>query len=238
MPKELERQLDVFSTQQGVTLFMTLLAAFKALLYSETGQDDLVVPCSFANRNQLETESLIGNLATGLPLRTRLSGVRTFRELLQRVRDVTLLAHDHPDIFWEPVVDGMSFLEEGDRGGLTTFRILFQLVKVPPAAQVASDLRITPLPVDTGKIRLDLSLFLSQADRLAGRFRYNRDVLDGARIKGLRDRFLRILAAVVADPERPLDELPFAAPVPQELDPLELVLSGEHELQPEVEEAR
>jgi aspartate racemase len=218
VPEELERQLEALSAQQGVTLFMTLLAAFKALLHCETGQDDLVVPCSFANRNQLETESLIGNFATGLPLRTRLSGVRTFRELLQRVRDVTLQAHDHPDIFWEPVVEGMSFLEAGDRGGLTTFRILFQLVKAPPAAQaeVASDLRITQLPVDTGKIRLDLSLFISQTDRLAGRFRYNRDVLDQARVLGLRDRFLRILAAVVADPECPLAELTLADPVPQD----------------------
>ncbi|HEY2738069.1 MAG TPA: condensation domain-containing protein, partial [Thermoanaerobaculia bacterium] len=195
----------------------TLLAAFTALLHGETGQDDLVVPCSFANRNQLETESLIGNLATGLPLRTRLSGVRTFRELLQRVREVTLLAHDHPDIFWEPVVEGMSFLEEGDRGGLTTFRILFQLVKVPPVTLAASDFRITRLPVDTGRIRLDLILFISQADRLSGRFRYNRDVLDEARVIGLRDSFLRILAAAVADPDCPLDELLLAAPVRQEL---------------------
>jgi len=241
VPEELERQLDLFSAQQGVTLFMTLLAAFKALLHDETGQDDLVVPCSFANRNQLETESLIGNLATGLPLRTRLSGVRTFRELLQQVRDVTLLAHDHPDIFWEPVVEGMSFLEEGDRGGLTTFRILFLLIKEPPpGAQVASDLRFSRLPVDTGKIRLDLSLRFSQSAQLTGRFRYNRDVLDKARVLSLRDRYLRILAAIVADPERPLSELPLAShPVSQELGTQDLaILPGEHQLQEVVEEAR
>jgi amino acid adenylation domain-containing protein len=212
VPQDLERKLEVLSARQGATLFMTLLAAFTALLHGETGQDDLVVPCSFANRNQLETESLIGNFATALPLRTRLSGARTFRELLQRVREVTLLAHDHPDIFWEPVVEGMSFLEEGDRGGLTTFRILFQLVKVAPAGQApaVSDLRMTRLPVDTGKIRLDLSLFLSQADRLAGRFRYNRDVLDEARVLAMRDRLLRIVAAVADDPDCPLAELPLA----------------------------
>jgi amino acid adenylation domain-containing protein len=219
VPGEVEKQLETLSAQQGVTLFMTLLAAFQALLYAETGQDDLVVPCSFANRNQLETESLIGNLATGLPLRTRLAGVRTFRDLLQRVREVTLLAHDHPDIFWEPVVEGMSFLEEGDRGGLVTFKILFQLIKAQPAAvpQDDAEVRIAQLPVDTGRIRLDLSLFLSQTDRIAGRFRYNRDVLDPERVLGLRDRFLRILAAVAADPERPLDELLAEEAVLQEL---------------------
>jgi pristinamycin I synthase-3/4 len=219
VPAGLERQLDAFSARHGVTLFTTMLAAFKALLHHETGQDDLVVPCSFANRNQLETESLMGNLATNLPLRTRLAGVRTFRELLQRVRDVALQAHDHPDIFWEPVVAGMSFLEEGDRGGLTTFRIMFQLIKEPVAAEMASDLRITQLGVDTGKIRLDMSLYLTQGaepGRLSGRFRYHRDVLDRARVAGMRDRYLRILAAVVADPECPLAELPLADPLPQE----------------------
>ncbi|HBL26496.1 MAG TPA: non-ribosomal peptide synthetase, partial [Acidobacteria bacterium] len=207
VPEELERRLDAFSAHQGVTLFMTLLAAFQALLHLETGRDDLVVPCSFANRNQLETEALIGNLATALPLRARLHGVRTFRELLQRVRELTLLAHEHPDIFWEPVVEGMSFLEPGDRGGLTTFKILFQLIKSPQAPPVASDLQITQVPVDTGRIRLDLSLFLSQGERLAGRFRYNRDVLDAPRVAALRDRFLAILAKVVADPDCPLAEV-------------------------------
>jgi NRPS condensation-like uncharacterized protein len=215
IPEELEKELDALSSRHGVTLFMTMLAAFKALLHHETGQDDLVVPCSFANRNQLETESLMGNLAINLPLRTRLAGVRTFRELLQRVRDVTLLAHDHPDIFWEPVVAGMSFLEEGDRGGLTTFRIMFQLIKEPPVAEMPSALRITQLSVDTGRIRLDMSLYLTQGNGLSGRFRYHRDVLDQARVVALRDRYLRILAAIAADPDCPLAELPLAAPAPE-----------------------
>jgi NRPS condensation-like uncharacterized protein len=210
VPRELETQLDAFSARHGVTLFMTLLAAFKALLHFATGSDDLVVPCSFGNRNQIETENLIGNFATALPLRTRLAGVRTFGELLLRVRDETLLAQDHPDIFWEPVAQGMSFLAEGDRGGLTTFRILFELLKTPSAAGAGADLHVTRLFVDTGRISLDLSLFLTQGDRLSGRFRYNRDVLDAARVSGMLDRWLRILAAVAANPEIPLTELSLA----------------------------
>ena len=75
------------------------------------------------------------------------------------------------------------------------------------APPVASDLQITPVPVDTGRIRLDLSLFLSQGERLAGRFRYNRDVLDAPRVAALRDRYLGILAKAVADPDCPLAEL-------------------------------
>jgi hypothetical protein len=111
---------------------------------------------------------------------------------------VSLAAHEHPDILYEPVREGLS---------LETFRVLFQLAKLPPTGEALSDLTVTRLPVDTGKIRQDLSLFLSQSDRLGGRFRYNRDVLDPERVARLRDRFLEILAAVAEDADCPLAEL-------------------------------
>ena len=85
------------------------------MLHHETGASDIVVTCLFANRNQVEIESLIGNFYAGLPLRTRLAGARTFRELLARVRDVTLAAHEHPDILDEPVLEGMGLQDKEDR---------------------------------------------------------------------------------------------------------------------------
>jgi hypothetical protein len=213
IPEELEKSLEAFSRDHCVSLFITLLAAFKALLHHEAERDDIVVTSLFANRNQVEIENLIGNFYAGLPLRTRLSGAPTFRDLLERVRDVTLAAHEHPDILYEPVMEGLGFLEAGDRGGLATFRILFQLAKWPPAEQSLSDLKVTRLPFDTGKIRQDLSLFFSQSDGLVGRFKYNRDVLDRERVVRMRERLLQILRTVVADPDCPLAKL---AHVPDE----------------------
>jgi amino acid adenylation domain-containing protein len=207
VPAELERRLETFAAESCATLFMTLLAAFKALLALESGRDDIVVTCLFANRGQLETETLIGNFFAGLPLRTRLAGARTFRDLLARVRDVTLAAHEHPDILYEPAMEGLGFLEPGDQGGIATFRILFQLGKFPPAEQALAGLKLVRVPFDTGKIRQDLTLFFSQTDRLLGRFKYNRDVLDAETVVRLRDRLLHILTVVVADPDCPLDEL-------------------------------
>ncbi len=216
VPKELEVRLDALSGELSVTLFMILLAGFKVLLLHETGQEDIVVTCLFANRNQVEIENLIGNFYAGLPLRTQLAGTGTFRHLLDRVRDVTLAAHENPDILYEPVMQGMDFLGPGDRGGLATFRILFQLAKLPPPEQTVSNLKVLRVPFDTGKIRQDLSLFLSQSDRLAGRFKYNLDVLDQERVLSLRDRYLQILAAAVDDPDRPLSLLlPESAAPPQ-----------------------
>jgi acyl carrier protein len=214
VPKALEKKLEPFAAAHGVTLFMTLLAAFKALLRDATGQDDLVVTCLFANRTQPEIENLIGYFSTGLPLRT--SGARTFHELLERVRAVTLGAHEHPYILYEQVLDGASFLEPGDRGGIKSFRVMFQLIVAgPPSEQALTDIQVSRLPLDTGRIGQDLTLFLTQAGRLEGRFRYNRDVLDEERVTLLRDRFLQILAAGIADPDVPLAELlPREAGVP------------------------
>jgi non-ribosomal peptide synthetase component F len=187
-----------------VTLFMTLLTAFNVMLHQETRAEDIVIICLFANRNQMEIENLIGNFYAGLPLRTRFSGASTFRDLLARVRDVTLAAHEHPDILYEPVFEGMSFQDEEDRGGLETFRVLFQLAKLPPAGQGLSGLKLTRLPVQSAAMRKDLSLFLSQSGGLAGGFRYSRDVLDRERVLRMRNRYLQILEAVVADPDLPL----------------------------------
>ncbi len=187
---------------------MTLLAAFNALLHLETREDDIVVICLFANRNQPEIEPLIGNFYAGLPLRTRLSPALTFRELVGRVREVTLAAHENPDILYERVFAGMKFQDQEDEGGLETFRTLFQLTKLAPAGRTGpGDLKLTRLPIVNEGIRKDLSLFLTQSGRLGGRFKYNRDVLDQERVLRMRDRYLQILAALVADPDLPVAEL-------------------------------
>jgi acyl carrier protein/NRPS condensation-like uncharacterized protein len=215
LPQELARKLEAFAAAHCVTLFMTLLAAFEALLHHETGRDDIVVTSLFANRNQVEIENLIGNFFTGLPLRTRFAGLRTFRDLLERVRDVTLAAHEHPDILYGPVMAGMSFLETEERSGLAAFRVMFQFVKWPPAEQALADLNVVRLPFDTGRINQDLTLFFYQAEGLSGRFKYNRDVLDRERVIHMRDRLLEILSAVVTDPDRPLAELAPEISVPE-----------------------
>ena len=207
IPEELERKLEAFAAEHSVTLFMTLLTAFNVMLHHETGASDIVIICLFANRNQVEIENLIGNFYAGLPLRTRLAGARGFRELLLRVRDVTLAAHEHPDILYEPVFEGMDFQDKEDRGGLETFRVLFQLAKLPAAGEALSGLRLTRLPVESAAMRKDLSLFLSQSNGLAGGFRYSRDLLDRERVVRMRDSYLEILAAIVADPDLPIAEL-------------------------------
>jgi hypothetical protein len=105
LPKSLSEALEALSQQEGVTLFMTLLAAFQTLLYRYTQQEDIAVGSPIANRNRSEIEGLIGFFVNSLVLRTNLSGNPTFRELLSRVREVALGAYAHQDLPFEKLVE-------------------------------------------------------------------------------------------------------------------------------------
>jgi NRPS condensation-like uncharacterized protein len=105
LSSELAQGLKQLSRKEGVTLFMTLLAAFQTLLYRYTGQQDIVIGSPIANRNRTEIEELIGFFANTLVLRTHLSGNPSFRELLKRVREVCLGAYTHQDLPFEKLVE-------------------------------------------------------------------------------------------------------------------------------------
>src|SRR5580693_5151937 len=99
-------RLAVLSRQQGVTLFMTLLAAFQLLLLRYSGRADAPVGTPIANRNRAETEGLIGFFVNTLVLRADLGGDPAFTGLLARVRETTLAAYAHQDLPFEQVVEG------------------------------------------------------------------------------------------------------------------------------------
>ena len=104
LPKTLSKALEALSQQEGVTLFMTLLAAFQTLLYRYTQQEDIAVGSPIANRNRSEIEGLIGFFVNSLVLRTNFDGNPTFRSLLSRVREVSLGAYAHQDLPFEKLV--------------------------------------------------------------------------------------------------------------------------------------
>src|SRR5262249_5150642 len=103
LPEGLPDNLRRLGQEEGSTPFMTLLAAFKALLLHYTGQDDLVVGTPVANRARQETEGLIGFFVNSLALRTSLAGDPTVRDLLRRVRETTLEAYSHEELPFERV---------------------------------------------------------------------------------------------------------------------------------------
>ncbi|HWW76138.1 MAG TPA: amino acid adenylation domain-containing protein, partial [Pyrinomonadaceae bacterium] len=126
LTEELVGALKELSRKNGVTLFMTLLAAFKVLLSRYSGQEDVVVGTPIANRTHGELEPLIGFFVNMLALRTDLSGDPTVRELLGRVRETALDAYAHQDVPFEKLVDALQPERHLNRSPIFQTKLVFQ----------------------------------------------------------------------------------------------------------------
>lgn len=212
---ELSIALKTLSQQQGTTLFMVLLAVFKLLLSRYTGSEDIVVGSPIANRNRVELEGLIGCFVNTLVLRTQLSGNPTFRELLNRVREVTLGAYTHQDLPFEQLVEELK--PQRYLSHTPLFQVMFVLQNTPKAEIELSGLALSSLEFDSDSAKFDLTLFLEEtASGLIGNFEYNTDLFEAATINRMAGHLQRLLCEVVANPDCHLLELPLLTQAEQQ----------------------
>jgi amino acid adenylation domain-containing protein/non-ribosomal peptide synthase protein (TIGR01720 family) len=207
VPAELTRGLEALARREGSTLYMLLLAAFKTLLHSFSGQEDMVVGSNVAGRHLLETEGMIGFFVNMLVLRTDLSGNPAFRTLLRRVREVVLAAYTGQDVPLDRLARELRLKASG--GGSPLFQAVLSLHNTPePRVDVAAGLALSIIPfaVDTTPFDLVFNLRPS-ADGLRGGIQYSLDLFDAMTIERLRDRFIALLALIVARPEASLGEM-------------------------------
>ncbi len=194
----------------GATLFMTLLAAFQALLSRWSGRTDVVVGSPIANRDRLELEPLIGFFVNTLVLRTDLAGRPSFAAAVARARETALGAYAHQAVPFERLVEELE--PRRDLGRQPLFQILFQLQDTPPARTAAGDLVLERRDVDWGTTIFDLSLDLVEIPgglRMAAR--YATDLFDEPTILRLLSGFSALLDGAVREPGRPLADLPLLA---------------------------
>ncbi len=206
---DLTADLQVFGRRQGTTLFMTLLAAFKALLYRSTGQEDLLVGTPIANRNRAEIEDLIGFFVNTLVLRSDLSGGPSFRELAGRIRSEALAAYAHQELPFERLVEELS--PERSLAYTPLFQVMVVLQNTPAGELALPGLTLAPLDTAGGErsAKHDLTLFLEPAgESLDAAFVFRRDLFDRPTVERLLGHFINLLRAAVADPESPVGELP------------------------------
>jgi amino acid adenylation domain-containing protein/thioester reductase-like protein len=208
LSKTLTAALKALSQKEGVTLFMTLLAAFQTLLLRYTGAEDIPVGSAIANRHQLHVDKLIGFFANTIVLRTDVSGSPTFKELLVRVREVALTAYAHQDLPFEKLV--AKFQPERDLSRQALFQVVFALQNELPSQDLQlPNIQTTSLTIDNKTAKFDLFLQLSdKADGLTGWIEYNSDLFDSATISRLIGHFQTLLKAIVANPEKRISELP------------------------------
>ncbi len=198
---DLTQQLKALSRREGVTLFMTLVAGLKVVLGRYSGQEDVVVGTDVANRNRLETEGLIGFFVNQLVLRTEVRGEASVREVLGRVREVTLGAYANQDVPFEKLVEELS--PERDLGRSPLFQVKLVLQNVPQGETRAVGLNFSPFDATDGFAKLDLTLFLAEGpEGISGVAEYARDLYDAPSIAQLLGYLRRVLEAMAAQREQ------------------------------------
>ncbi|HEX7175267.1 MAG TPA: amino acid adenylation domain-containing protein [Pyrinomonadaceae bacterium] len=206
LPEHLSEALRALSRQEGVTLYMTLLAAFEVLLRRYTGQTDISVGSSVANRTRREIENIVGCFVNILVLRTDLSGDPTIGELLGRVREVCLGAYAHAELPFERVVGEVQ--TDRNLNHNTLFQVAFILMSAPAPDLQLPGLSLSRVEINHGLTEYDLSLMLAEeGQRLVGRLTYRSELFGRDTARRMLGHWRRILEGFVADPHRRLSEL-------------------------------
>jgi amino acid adenylation domain-containing protein len=214
----LTARLKRLGQERGATLFMTLLAAFKTLLYRYSHQTDITIGTPMGNRERTELEPLIGYFAEVLVLRTDLSGNPSFARLLEQVRARTLDAYGHRHTPFEKLVELAG--HERSLAFNPLFQVMFSIDEMPSQPGGPPGLQIEPIVSETGVSKFDLFLaMVHDQDGLGGTLEYSTDLFSAAAMAQMIASFQTLLEAIAADPDMPLAQLPLltAAAREQEL---------------------
>jgi aryl carrier-like protein len=203
---ELAATLNGFSRREGVTLYMTLLAAFQTLLYRYTRQKDIIVGTAIANRPVDEVGGLIGCFINTLAMRTDFSGVPRFSDVLRRVRESSLGAFAHQDMPFDKLVDELQL--ERNAGQTPIVQVAFGIQNSPMPALELPGLKLTPVEVDDGVARLDLTLWVEEdADGLKFAWNYSTDLFDAETIARMQAHYETLLRSILTNADAPVDAL-------------------------------
>jgi amino acid adenylation domain-containing protein len=209
LPKSLTEALKGLSRQEGATLFMTLLAAFKILLSRYTGQQDIVVGSPIAGRNRAEIEGLIGFFINTLVLRTDLSGDPSFRELLRRVREVALGAYDHQELPFEKLVEELQ--PERDLSRTPLFQVFFNMLNLESLEDHRPELNgltAEPLLFFEPDSKFDLTIYARESNEgIHLTLVYNADLFCEDRIVETLEQLKYLLSQIGDNPDKRISEL-------------------------------
>ncbi|NEP09968.1 MAG: amino acid adenylation domain-containing protein [Symploca sp. SIO2C1] len=213
LSKNLTEALKNLSRQEGegASLFMTLLAAFKTLLYRYTGEEDIIVGTPVAGRNQIKTEKLMGCFLNSLAMRSDMSGNPTFVQLLHRIREVVQQAYANQDIPFEKVLEKLDVDRSPSHSPV--FDVMLNLLNTPQKALELSELNLTPLELLEPDSQFSMTLYVEQhGSELHLILLYQQALFTSERMVGLLNQFQHLLEQIVANPEKPIKSYSLVTP--------------------------
>lgn len=223
----LSRDVERVARSRGCNPYSVLLAAFNAVLKGVTERDDLVVGCTFSNRQRPEIERVVGHFANTLPLRSDLSGDPTFAELVGRTSAVVGAAHQHQELPFPLLVKAIGGRRDPRRHPL--FQVVFDFLTPDHnptlfgyglSSRVEEELglpglKMSPLDVDNGVSRFDIAVFLwNTRDEIAGSVEFSTDLFNSPFVAGLLAAFQELLELGVRSPDSRLSDLLGAVELP------------------------
>lgn len=199
--------LKKLSRCEGTTLFMTTLAAFGILLYRWCGQEDILIGTPVSGRSRTELESLIGYFSNSVVLRVVLSGDPTFRELMQRVKQVSLNAYSYQNMPFEKLVTELQ--QERDLSHSPIYQVMFSVGEQKDLGLEIPGLEITPIILDRGTAKFDMTLGMTEyfGDLLCN-IEYCSALFKPATMERLAGYFQNLLHGILADPDQRISKLP------------------------------
>ncbi|RKG91961.1 non-ribosomal peptide synthetase [Corallococcus terminator] len=208
LASSLRHALENVARQEGATLFMTLLAGFQVLLSRYSGQRDFIVGTPIANRTREELEGLIGFFVNTLPLRARLEGSPSFRDVLRQVRDRALGAYAHQELPFEKLVEELHVERSLSHGPLV--QVMFALQNAPGSLPQLPGLQVQALELQTHTSKFDLSLMLEETDDgFSGAFEYATALFEPRTVERMADHFRRLLEGALHQPDASIHTLPW-----------------------------
>ncbi|OJW54632.1 MAG: hypothetical protein BGO67_05225 [Alphaproteobacteria bacterium 41-28] len=208
LSKEVKDKLNLLSQEQGCSLFMTLLAAFQILLHRYTRQKDIVVGSPIANRHYKEIEGLVGFFVNTLALKTTFEGTESFLDILHQVKDTTLHAYQHQDVYFDQLVDHLNVTRELNKNPV--FQVEFSLdSSLSEAPYFLSGLTVDPISTSYVVSTFDLKVgALEHEEGIDIEFKYAIDLFEEETIKRFSSHFEEIIKAILNNPDHLIQTLP------------------------------
>ncbi|MDN3362652.1 amino acid adenylation domain-containing protein [Priestia megaterium] len=199
IPQHMTKSLKELSSTEGVTLYMTLLAAYNILLYKYTNEEDIIIGSPIANRNYGEIENLIGFFVNTIVLRNSLKENHTFTEFLSSVEKSALEAYSNQDIPFEKIVEEINPDRTTDN---PIFQVMFALQNASMPSLKLYNLELEEIPVFNDGAKFEVFLSITEDEKgLNCILEYNKDLFTSHRIKKMLKHFYTLLENILLNPE-------------------------------------